>query len=1055
MQHVENDIYEILSSLPSECSYIDYKQIPYQKLKRHDFVKDVIAMLNSSECIGKRRFIIFGVTDEKELLGIQPEQQFDDNEFQNWADGIMPRPQIQTGTVKYEGKLFGYVCILETNDFDIYEVKNTVCGNPNLKSLGKIAVMQGQAFVRRGSRNEVMMQPDRESFMAHKRLTVQPLPQTAGIINQYNLLLSVIALIGGWDEGRLGDQKAIEELYDDDFSKFQAELREYNDNNRGLFVLDNGIWKLNDRIGLLHTIANRIYDDQFKKMEELTCSIILSTDPYLDLIKHHNDEVMEQQRETRYIYSDVLRKNIFEFWAFVGNNTKLFSGASNNTFGIAWNKIVETLVEKGSWKVWDTNASVLSSIAETYPYIFLREIEEAIYNKRKGILQFVEDDKAYSLCEAVALLAMYKDTFSKAGMILLELGTHNECFTEKLITIMLPWLPRTEADIDARNGFMKAAFREQPDLAWKIMIQLMPNKRTTSIIPIKPLFYKQAEIPEHIISGDAYEKAIDELILLACENVKGNAGRTVDLVQILNDVREDNREKLIHVIRNGCATFTDAEKYKIWIEIVDFVANQKRFADENWSLKKDQIASIEVLASCYEDAIWLPNERRLFRNDQWELIDDYKDFEGSEKKISEAQDNSAARIYALGEEDLNKFICIIENQETFGRHMANIQVSESYVLRIIDMIDQADSPQKRFAMGFVRNAYFLQNEMLLTYLRNEQPQKSIKVYEFLPITPDSISCSEQLNIECQTEYWKKVDVFRIAFNEVVPIEFVIEKLLEVDRTKEVFGILYTLLDVIKKDVSAELIADCLLKASFDENDKHDNFLIGRLIDYIQKSNLENNVKLKIEWKYLGLIIHEHGFSPKTIFDEMGKEPTEFLRIFSAVHGGESGEPVPQFNADMFSLLNTWKVTPGTREDGTMDGNHLKKWVEEVLALSENNQRRGLVENYIGKILFYTPVESDGFFISRTAASILHSDIKGDIRMGYLREAICSRGFHWVDETGKQEFELEDQYNQKALLAEREGYTRFADTLRMIARDFHEEALHNIEEAKKWQTEDED
>ena len=47
MWHVENEIYEILSSLPSECSYIDYKQIPYQKQKRQDFVKDVIAMLNS------------------------------------------------------------------------------------------------------------------------------------------------------------------------------------------------------------------------------------------------------------------------------------------------------------------------------------------------------------------------------------------------------------------------------------------------------------------------------------------------------------------------------------------------------------------------------------------------------------------------------------------------------------------------------------------------------------------------------------------------------------------------------------------------------------------------------------------------------------------------------------------------------------------------------------------------------------------------------------------------------------------------------------------------
>ena len=68
MNNVENDIRQILRELPSEGPCIDYKQIPYLKNKRHDFVKDVIAMLNSFESIGKPRYIIFGVTDKKELV---------------------------------------------------------------------------------------------------------------------------------------------------------------------------------------------------------------------------------------------------------------------------------------------------------------------------------------------------------------------------------------------------------------------------------------------------------------------------------------------------------------------------------------------------------------------------------------------------------------------------------------------------------------------------------------------------------------------------------------------------------------------------------------------------------------------------------------------------------------------------------------------------------------------------------------------------------------------------------------------------------------------------
>ena len=292
----------------------------------------------------------------------------------------------------------------------------------------------------------------------------------------------------------------------------------------------------------------------------------------------------------------------------------------------------------------------------------------------------------------------------------------------------------------------------------------------------------------------------------------------------------------------------------------------------------------------------------------------------------------------------------------------------------------------------------------------------------------------------------------MASNEEVSIEFVIQKLIEVGRDSEVLNILYTLLNIIKKDISPDLISDILLDKLSDTNSKHDGYLIGRLIDYIQKSKIDNKKKQELEWKYLELITHEQGCSPQVLFEIMGKEPAEFMRIFSSIYRGESNDTMPPYNANVFSLLDEWRITPGTRSDGTMDDDHLKEWVEEVLALSDLNQRRRDVEAYIGKLLFYAPMERDGFFISKAAASILHSDINGYIRGGYLNAAICSRGVHWLDETGAQEFELEKQYNQKAILAEREGYTRFADTLRMIAIIFHDEAIHNVEEAKKWSAE---
>lgn len=48
MEFIEEEIIKILILRPSECEYLDYKEVPYMKNKKHDFIKDVIAMLNFS-----------------------------------------------------------------------------------------------------------------------------------------------------------------------------------------------------------------------------------------------------------------------------------------------------------------------------------------------------------------------------------------------------------------------------------------------------------------------------------------------------------------------------------------------------------------------------------------------------------------------------------------------------------------------------------------------------------------------------------------------------------------------------------------------------------------------------------------------------------------------------------------------------------------------------------------------------------------------------------------------------------------------------------------------
>jgi len=88
VEYIDDKIQDLLTKLPSECSCIDYKVVPYDRYKDHEFIRDVIAMLNSEEGLNKEKFIVFGVTNERKLRGIDTTEWRDDNEWQHLLAGL-------------------------------------------------------------------------------------------------------------------------------------------------------------------------------------------------------------------------------------------------------------------------------------------------------------------------------------------------------------------------------------------------------------------------------------------------------------------------------------------------------------------------------------------------------------------------------------------------------------------------------------------------------------------------------------------------------------------------------------------------------------------------------------------------------------------------------------------------------------------------------------------------------------------------------------------------------------------------------------------------------
>lgn len=165
MTTTEDTVIKLLSKLPGECAWIDYKVQVYSKEKMSDAIKDSIAMLNSNEAFGKDKYLIFGVAEVEphkyHPVGIKSSFP-DDAHFQNLFDKIVPRPTIETSVVEINKLSFGYFFISKENNDRVYEVALDY-GN------GATAIVkQGQSFIRVGSTTRHISPQEREDILAYK-----------------------------------------------------------------------------------------------------------------------------------------------------------------------------------------------------------------------------------------------------------------------------------------------------------------------------------------------------------------------------------------------------------------------------------------------------------------------------------------------------------------------------------------------------------------------------------------------------------------------------------------------------------------------------------------------------------------------------------------------------------------------------------------------------------------------------------------------------------------------------------------------------------------------
>jgi len=849
------------------------------------------------------------------------------------------------------------------------------------------------------------------------------------------------------------------------------EIQRYNDE---IFSLNSGHWKVRGKMDILLKYSSFFYDAHLDLIKNMSLKVLSEIHPMFDL---KSDDRFAYSMYGKYPkYSPYLRKGISETLVFLGIHGKeLINCTPQKPEGIVILTIRELFLKK-DWQLWASLNDILPILAEAAPEEFLSSVENALKQSPCPFNVLCKQERGRitganymtGLYWALETLAWSEDLLARTILVLAELATHDPGGRwanrpdNSIITILLPWLPQTTAPIEKRLASLKGVQRNFPDIAWKILIELLPRKHQTSWYTRKPKF--RNFIPtdwEEGVSRDEYWEQINKYATMTVDMVKNTKNDILyisELVDNLENIPCSSYDVFLQFLSSdNIVKLSDKQKVKIWEKMSLLVIRHRNYSDAEWALSIEQVDFLEQTAEKLTPTNPEYLYRYLFFDRDLELIGKNEDWDIYQDRIKKQRIMALEKIYDINKIDsVVSFVEIVENPTIVGDTFAYIANEENDFEILPLFLNYDELYLKQFVSGYIWTRYRNNGLKWIESLEiiNWTNEQKCCFFLFLPFEDKIWKKVEELLGEYVGEYWKKTsaNIYPITQSNIL---HAIENLFKYGRPRFAFSCIYAHYRS-KKELFKELAIKTLLGgASSDEPiGKMYTHQVIEIINLLQEdADIDEDKLFEIEWAYLPLLDEYNNAEPKLLGKYLSQKPDFFIEVIQSLYRSKKDdnaqknvkEETKKLSENAWKLIREWKRPPGRMDDGSFSAESLKKWYDEVKIKTMESGHFEEAMKHLGHVLFYVGSDPDGLWIQQSAMEILDEKNNEDLRHGFLSKVYNSRGMYSVDPSGRPERELADIWRKRADEVEKLGYIHFASSLKKIANSYEREADRVVNE----------
>ena len=884
--------------------------------------------------------------------------------------------------------------------------------------------------------------------------------------------LTLAILIGAWNEKSKSDIEAITQLLGIGYDAWLQKAREILHCPGSPLSLKNGIWKVVNRAELWNLLGSRILDQNLDTFKSLAVTVLKEPDPGFELPAE--ERYAAGIRGKVLDHSHVLRKGIAEGLAILGSQPDACSNCSQGKAETTCVLVIREILTNADWVHWGSLNSLLPTLAEAAPGEFLDAAEKALRLSPCPFDElFAQEGNGITgrnyltgLLWALEGLAWDEQYLVRVSVALGELASHDPGGqwanrpSNSLATILLPWLPQTLASVDKRKVAVQTLLKEWPDVAWILIIQLLPDQHQTSSGSHKPNWRKT--IPDDWEDG-VTQKEYWQQVSFYAELAVGAAGydtaRLSELIDHFDNLPKPAFDQLVEVLASqSISELPEDQRLLLWGRLTKFTNKHRRFSDAKWALPDELITRIENVAEQLAPTNPFNLYQHVFTDRDFDLYEENGDWEEQQKRLDARRETAITAIFQQkGIEGVIRFAESVISPGQVGHALGVIadEVIEQTLLP--NFLNTADNKHKALVSGFIWRRYHLNGWSWCDNIDKSgwTPEQIGHFLACLPFTKEAWDRASEWLEENQGEYWSRTGAN--AYQADGDLAIAIEKLIEHGRPHAAINCL----DRMRHDKQPINVDQCVraLLAALSSSEpiySMDRYHIIELIKFLQSEpSVDQEDLFKVEWAYLPLLDRHSAAAPKLLENKLASDPVFFCEVIRLIYRSKkedqpSKEPTEESKAiatNAWRLLHEWKTPPGRQEDQTFSVEHFNEWLQGVKSLCTESGHLEVAQINIGEVLIHAPSDPDGLWIHRAVATALNDRDAEYTRRGFRTGTYNSRGAHWVDPTGKPEKKLAEQFRRKAEEVENAGFQRFAATLRDLAESYEREAERVIDEHK--------